>query len=182
MLDADNIAEDGERRCATIDVMRANTAGFITGSDRCPNGVCNASMYKSCKRSAKDVDLLAYGPGSDYKINSNEPFQVYAQFMTEEGVTYENLNNVKVTLSQGENKVEIFQDCGRDYLEGFAGLMKRGYLGTVISHSPAATIGTRNWNEFDKQCSTSCDADATMHVSDFTWWETDSKLDDRWED
>lgn len=154
--------------------MRANGSDFITGSDNCPNGTCNAA--NSCKTSAKDADVINFGEGNNFKINSARPFQVYAQFMTNPDRTYLNLTNIKVTLTQDLSKVEMLQDCGQDYFDTFAALMRKGgSLGAVITNSDAGTDARGN-NEFDKDCVAACPGIAKMTVSDFTWWETDSYM------
>lgn len=61
--------------------------------------------------------------------------------MTETDRSYDMLTNVKVTLSQGDKDVEIYQNCGSNYLNTFVELMNSGgHLGTSIKHI-AAPLG-----------------------------------------
>ena len=78
--------------------------------------------------------MLAYGPGDDFKINTDKSFKVYTQFPSrwkpdnemwgdvmpgdelwpepEPVEINEIVPNVKVTLTQEGRSVEIYQDCG----------------------------------------------------------------------
>jgi len=65
-------ANDEIPACATVDIMTANTLGFNVQSLPCVNGICDT--VSQCKRNAKAVDTLGYGPGATYKIDTTKPY------------------------------------------------------------------------------------------------------------
>ena len=83
----------------------ANSNDFVTGTDNCANGSCNRA--NSCVRAASDVDEFAYGKGCAFTIDSTKPFDVKLDLMKTYSFPNYTMPNIKVTLSQDANNVEI---------------------------------------------------------------------------
>lgn len=68
---------------------------------------------------------MAYGKGSDYKINTNEPYQVWTRFWTDQDQNgaATDLKNIQTVLSQAGQEVIIDQDCP-DYLDALSAKLK----------------------------------------------------------
>ena len=55
-------------QCATIDLMEGNTQGWHAGALPCENGSCETEGR--CRTAADMVGEQAYGPGSDFYIDT----------------------------------------------------------------------------------------------------------------
>ena len=88
------VKEGGDsQQCASVDVMLANLYGFNAASHA-------EGQSAQCVRKASDVDALAYGPGPDYTINSQQSYSVRTEFWTNkyESGEYVNVTNIKTYL------------------------------------------------------------------------------------
>lgn len=85
-------------QCPSIDVMEANSQGFVTAPHPCENGECEAESQ--CKKRASDVDPDAYGPGILYTIDTTKSFTVKTQFFTNQDIIgeYTDLSNIVTVL------------------------------------------------------------------------------------
>lgn len=95
-------------QCPSIDIMEANTHGFVTAPHPCENGECEAESQ--CKRRAtSDENPDAYGPGSLYTIDTTRSFTVNTQFWTNRNINwdYTNVSHIKTVLMQDDREVEI---------------------------------------------------------------------------
>ena len=71
--------------CPTIDIMQANKYGFNVAANPCDGGACDPiskCQYKMKEEGAKRYGEYSYGPGGEM-INTDEPFDVMTQFITE---------------------------------------------------------------------------------------------------
>jgi len=67
-------------QCSSINVMKANTLGFSTASRDCKDGYCNVDNDNMCKTVFSGS--MEYGPGTEYTINTEEPYKVSTHFAT----------------------------------------------------------------------------------------------------
>ena len=67
-----NVVNNDNYHCTTVDVMVANNKGFETASHPYENG--SRDITKQCK--SDKLYGVAYGPGSEYFINTLEPYTV----------------------------------------------------------------------------------------------------------
>jgi hypothetical protein len=103
----DNYSSTNPPQCATFDVMEANNSGFNTASHPCANGQCDP--VSQCMSKAREFGGMAYGPGSNYKINTTKSYQVMTKFFAD---TDNNLKYIDTLLIQGEEIVLMKQECG----------------------------------------------------------------------
>ena len=99
--------------CPEFDIMLANRRVFQTAGHTCdaPNA---GGDYHFCDRPGKpvqDFDSRSdnYGPVSDWQIDTNQPFNVMIEYSRGGD---DNLENFKVTLTQGTKKA--YRDGYRD--------------------------------------------------------------------
>jgi len=109
--------------CPEIDLMEANTHGFHITPHRCsaPNG----NYYPSCDRggcSRKLQNGNDYGPGSQYKINTHQPFHFACKFEESNG----KLSRMVSTISQDGRSIQVTHDdsCGSGYMEDLTEAVK----------------------------------------------------------
>jgi hypothetical protein len=81
--------------------------------------------------------MMAYGPGSDYTIDTTRSYHVETKFWTYANSTspevFEELYSIKTYLSQDGSEVVIEQDC-EGYLDGLTGRMADMSMG-ISSYS-----------------------------------------------
>eukprot|EP01121_Diplochlamys_sp_Union-15-3_P016329 TRINITY_DN5538_c0_g1_i1.p1 TRINITY_DN5538_c0_g1~~TRINITY_DN5538_c0_g1_i1.p1 ORF type:complete len:297 (-),score=37.42 TRINITY_DN5538_c0_g1_i1:23-913(-) len=118
--------------CPEMDVMEANNHALQITPHRCnaPNGkyysYCDGG---GCGQNIVRIDAQAYGYGSQYKINTQNPFQVSMSFQTSGG----SLSRIVTTLSQGSNSHQIVHDdgrCGSGYLGAMTDAFRNGMVMT----------------------------------------------------
>jgi len=153
-------------QCASVDIMAANKYGFQVESNPCTGGVCDASEV--CKAHAKDGDEYAYGPGSEYTIDSTRFYSVKTNFVASNddgnpGI----LQRIETILSQDGQQVTLEQSCDNmnlltNHLEGYYGMamaistynlglendISRGTCDSYCSN-PTNVIKNVVWNEDD---------------------------------
>jgi hypothetical protein len=126
--DANNV---GGVWCPEMDIMEANSYAWHTTPHHCdsPQG----KHYTNCDRGGDGKDLFssdptAYGPGSNFKINTAEPFHVKQEFKDENGI----VKSIVTTFTQGEASVNLTVDDS--YVESMTDALKEGM-----------TVAISNW-------------------------------------
>lgn len=97
-------------QCSRVELMESNIWGFNVASYPCENGQCEATS--ASQTSATAIDAMAYGPSSDYTVDTTKPYTVKTQFFAEvdsEG-TKGDLLRIETCLIQGENMITLTQD------------------------------------------------------------------------
>ena len=138
--------------CPEFDMMEANKYSFATTPHMCEepdengfyhacdgDGHCNQNIY----------DVLAwdgYGPGEDYKINTERPFHVKVSFDTDEAGVF---STFTTTMSQnGRSQSMTAHDC--PWARNMTKDLKNG-MGLVVSN----WAGNASWLWHDR-CSGQC--------------------------
>jgi len=153
-------------QCGTVDLMEANIWGFNTQSLPCEFGECEAQSQ--CRRKASDDDHMAYGPGSDYIIDSTKSFRVKSEFWTnkdDEGETTD-VTSIKTIITQNGMEIILEQDCD-DYLDGLNWQLDRHMSLGISSYS----VGQENDISGDS-CSTACET-ANTKIKNIVWTTND---------
>jgi hypothetical protein len=168
-----DLKQPGETpQCATIDIMEANNVGFNTASLPCEFGVCEEESH--CKRRIVDQPD-AYGPGSQYKIDTTQSYNVKTKFYTRTGADgeYTDLRLIKTILTQNGVSVELEQDCD-GYLDPFTNKLQYGMAMGISTWSldTAQDIS-------DGTCSETCNS-ATTVIKNVKWTENDSTAVREW--
>eukprot|EP00727_Mastigamoeba_balamuthi_P010503 m51a1_g6075 hypothetical protein (1598) ;mRNA; f:293404-300521 len=151
--------------CPEVDLMEANQYSFAATLHKCvePQGKYFASCDKGgCGKNFGAMEG-AYGPGAQYKINTNKPFVATFEFPQSNG----QLSNWIVKLSQGANVVTAdYSNCGTQYLHAMTDPLKAG-MAVILSHWGDDTM---EWLD-NKRCSTPCDKSGHIIIRDFQWAE-----------
>lgn len=113
MFYCDAAAVDGNY-CPEFDIMEANTWAYKATSHAC-NEPVNGHYTQCDSNGTCDVDIItdhpesAYGPGSEYDINTEEEFHIKVNFGQDavdgEFVSY------TITLSQDDDEIQMIQTC-----------------------------------------------------------------------
>lgn len=133
-------------QCSRVEVMEANKLGFTAASFPCEFGVCS-----SRSKSKQFTDDSQYGPGSDYTIDSTQPFKVTTKFFAPQNDGgFGDLVKIETCLQQGESMVTLIQD-DEDYL--YALSEKLNYkMALVVSNFDAGMSNDMS----DGQCTNNC--------------------------
>jgi len=115
----------GGQWCPEIDIMEANNHAFQATLHRCDPAVNR--HYSFCDRGGCEQTTRtkenAYGPGSQYTIDTTRPFDVDTEFMKNDGV----LSGMRTTLRQnGRQEVMEHRNCNKAYLAKLSDAMAAG--------------------------------------------------------
>jgi len=131
--------------CPEMDIMEANRASMAVTPHKCdpPTGKyyshCDGA---GCSLRTKDMGD-AYGYGANFKINTNDPFNVSMSFRTQSG----QLSTIVTVLSQGNRQVNIVHDsgkCGGGYLETLTEAFQAGMV-LIVSHWSGNSGSDMGW-------------------------------------
>lgn len=167
-----------EPECSRIELMEANKFGFNTAVHSCESGFCPSAPQSWASVNPTDG---SFGPGSDYSINSEEPFNVMVQFYAPYGSAadsemYGDLSWIEISIRQDENQVKLFHT---DMTE-LSGLSQRlrSNMALVVSNFDAGTV-----NDISNGV---CSATSTCGAYKTTFygfeWTSDNAIDDGSED
>jgi len=128
--------------CPEMDVIEANTGALQITPHRCnsPQGkyypYCDGG---GCGQNVAHIDSQSYGPGSNYIINTENPFQVNMSFQTQGG----NLDKIVTVLSQNSKTFQVVHDsgrCGNGYLGDMTEAFRQGMVVTMSYWGTAGDI------------------------------------------
>lgn len=115
--------------CPEIDLMEANNRVFASTPHHC-DAPTSAGHYENCDRagctgSTKALDVQAYGPGTEFTIDTTKPFHVHTSFHGDpEAQTFK---GVFARLEQdGRELVLDHSSCSSSYLQNLARAMSSG--------------------------------------------------------
>jgi len=91
-----------------------------------------------------------YGPGTEYTINTEEPYKVSTHFATSDS---NKLDTIRTTLIQGENTVYMELEC--DFTE-LSGHLDKNMAMAISTYSLDASN-----NDIDVSCSDVCNSGST---------------------
>jgi len=152
--------------CPEIDLMEANTRAWQSTPHKCDG---NGPYYPSCDgggcgRNTYRLNPNAYGPGSNYIINTQSPFDASFTFGSSGG----QWNRMTTVLSQNGKNFTITHDdsCGGGYLESLTPALQAGMV-VAISYW-GDTASTMSWLDIPP-CSTTenCNTNTQFTVSNF---------------
>ena len=124
--------------CPEFDLMEANKVAWATTPHPCDKP-SNVGFYNNCDRdghcAAKSIERWksqpdAYGPGNNYKINTDKSFHAKITFNEEKG----QFSGFSVTLTQGSNTVTMDSSyCGqeKDVMKKMTEDLKKGMVFVV---------------------------------------------------
>ena len=162
--DANNV---GGAWCPEMDIQEANKYAFRMTPHRCdaPNskghyyncdrGGCGKSIYEAAGRNA-------YGPGGQYRINTNNWFHVKIDFVK----GGDRLTAIVLTLMQGSNSVSMTvadSDCAWGYLDAMKGPLESG-MALVSSNWGGPNIDM-SWLDGETGCGGNCGGQPSFTVS-----------------
>lgn len=166
-----NKAKDGtvDPQCARVELMEANKHGFTAASYPCEGGQCASESKTQVNAHSGE-----YGPGTQYIINTEEPFKVTTKFYAPEGATehsWGDLKMIETTLTQNSRQLVMIQDDP----EVLWGISYKLYasMATVMSNFDA---GMDN-NISEGQCTTGC-GDYKSKFMNLRWTRHDSIWND----
>jgi len=109
--------------CTEMDLMEANRHALQITPHKCTSATSGCDG-DGCARNTQSVSG-GYGPGSNYKINTNNAFTVAITFHTTSG----QLSSITSVISQGSNSITLTHDssCGSGYLQAMT-----TYFGTGL--------------------------------------------------
>ncbi len=115
--------------------MEANNHALQVTPHACQGG--QNHYYPSCDRggcaqNTHRLDPKAYGPGDDFTINKNNPFQLSISFKESGGA----LTSIATVLSQGSKSFTIHhndQNCGGGKLQNMGQALENGMV-VVVSY------------------------------------------------
>eukprot|EP00443_Scrippsiella_acuminata_P096046 CAMPEP_0115607112 /NCGR_PEP_ID=MMETSP0272-20121206/18342_1 /TAXON_ID=71861 /ORGANISM="Scrippsiella trochoidea, Strain CCMP3099" /LENGTH=793 /DNA_ID=CAMNT_0003042789 /DNA_START=1 /DNA_END=2382 /DNA_ORIENTATION=+ len=115
----------GGQWCPEIDIMEANNHAFQATLHRCDPAV--NQHYSFCDRGGCEQTTRtkenAYGPGSEYTIDTTRPFDVDTEFLKNDGV----LSGMRTTLRQdGRQEIMEHSNCNKAYLAKLNDAMAAG--------------------------------------------------------
>jgi len=115
----------GGQWCPEIDIMEANNHAFQATLHRCDPAVhkhytyCDRGGCEQTTRTKSD----AYGPGSQYNIDTTHPFEVETEFLKNDGV----LSGMRTVLRQeGRHETMEHSNCNKAYLAKLSAVMSAG--------------------------------------------------------
>jgi hypothetical protein len=160
-------AKNGEidPQCSRVELMEANKYGFTAASYPCEGETCQSES-----RTQVYADITEYGPGSEYTINTNEPFKVTTKFYAPKGDTdssWGDLTKIETTLTQNSRSVVMVQDDPEALW--YISHKLFGSMAVVMSNFDA---GMDNMISGD-QCTNSC-GNYKSKFADLRWTRHDS--------
>lgn len=136
--------------CPEMDMMEANKYAWRTTPHKCDAPNSNGHYYNcdrgGCGKSIWSVDPRAYGPGSNFRINTNYPFHVKLEFPEQGG----RLSKIVINLTQNSNSFSMTiadSDCAQGYLTDMSAALKAG-MTTAVSNW-GTTMG---WLDNETHC------------------------------
>jgi len=130
--------------CVEMDIMEANNRAYQTTPHKCDSPQGN--YYPHCDQGGCGINTKYnpndYGFGSQYTINTQQPFQVSVSFKTQGGT----FNKMETVLSQNSKQLTYTHDdgrCGCGYLESMTNAFQKGMV-LVISYW-GDTAQTMSW-------------------------------------
>eukprot|EP01012_Entosiphon_sulcatum_P055199 TRINITY_DN767_c1_g1_i2.p1 TRINITY_DN767_c1_g1~~TRINITY_DN767_c1_g1_i2.p1 ORF type:complete len:209 (+),score=49.46 TRINITY_DN767_c1_g1_i2:168-794(+) len=119
--------------CPEIDIMEANKYAFQVTPHKCdtPTGKyyphCDGG---GCGRNSYRQNPGAYGPGSNYTIDTRSPFDVSISFVADASNA---LSSVNTELRQNGKTFRMIHDssCGQGYLPALSDALKDGMVVTI---------------------------------------------------
>jgi len=153
--------------CPEIDIMEANVRAWQSTPHKCnapTNHYYSSCDGGGCAKNTYKLDQNSYGPGSNYQINTNSPFQVNVTYSTSGG----QLNKITTVLGQASKSFTITHDdsCGGGYLESLTDALSAGM---VLAFSYwGDTAATMSWLDIPPCSSTeNCNTGTSFTISDF---------------
>jgi len=144
----------GGQWCPEVDIMEANNHAFQATPHKCDPPV-DGHHYVACDRSGcaqntKDMDH-AFGPGSDFTIDTKHSFNVSTTFLAKYGT----LASMTTTLRQGNRKVVLdHANCQASYLSQLSDAMATGM--SVVTSYWGGEAKTMSWMDMPPCGSQSC--------------------------
>ena len=164
--DANNV---GGVWCPEMDIMEANIYNWRTTPHICdaPNskghyGNCDRG---GCGKGLHEIDPHSYGPGSNYRINTWNPFHTKIEFHKASN----RMDKIILTLSQGSNSVQLVvadQDCAYGYLDKMKTSIEQGM--TLWITNWGDSYDTMKWLD-GGLCSGGCNGNYSSKVSNITF-------------
>ena len=103
--------------CPEFDIMEANTYSFRSTPHKC-DSPDSKGHYWSCDRGGnyavdvQDNHKEQFGPGSNYEIDTEQPFHVKIDFQSESN----KFQGYSTTISQNNNEI-VLSNSNLDYLD-----------------------------------------------------------------
>ena len=159
--DANNV---GGVWCPEMDIMEANSYAWHTTPHHCdaPQG----KHYTNCDRggagkSIHSQDPNAYGPGSQYKINTQNQFHVKQDFNEKDG----KVSSIVTTFTQDSNEYVLTVDD--PYVESMTDALKAGM--TVAISNWGSSWSRMSWLDQDTGCTGDCNNDPNVMWSNIKY-------------
>lgn len=151
--------------------MEANTHGFVNALYPTYS---NPDSDSTCNKSVLDGNAQAYGPGSEFDIDTTKSYQVAVKFYASSDfynyTDERHLSLVRTTLSQGSKNIDIDMDCPED-LES----MQWKLLSTMAMGIATYNVGTDS-NISGDSCTETCET-ASFVIDNVNWTMDDSLTD-----
>jgi len=154
--------------CPEIDIMEANSLAWQSTPHKC--NPPNQNYYPSCDgggcgKKVYSMNPNAYGPGSQYTINTQQPFDVNVTFGTNSNNQF---NKMTTNLYQNGKVVTLNHDdgCGSGYLESLTDVLRNGMV--VAMSYWGDTSDTMSWLDIPP-CSSgqNCNTNTQFTISNF---------------
>jgi len=145
--------------CPEFDIMEANTYSLRSTPHKC-DAPDSMGHYWSCDRGGKyDVDVQEqhkseFGPGSEYEINTEQPFHVKIDFNKTEAGSF---HNYSTTLSQNTHEIVLSNSSSDGYLND---MTQDLFDGMAFAMSSWASDGI-SWLQHDR-CQGTCPEGTTL--------------------
>jgi hypothetical protein len=142
-----------------MDFFEANIHALQSTPHRCTSATsgCDGS---GCARNTQSISG-GYGPGSSYKINTQNPFTVSQTYHETNG----QLSSITTVISQGSNSITMTHDssCGSGYLQGMTNGLAAGMVPTWSTWG-----GNMAWLDSPACSSESCSLSSSAVFSGLT--------------
>lgn len=177
----DAVDGSSEPECSRIELMEANKFGFNSAVYSCEGGVCPSAAQSKASVNLNTTNG-SFGPGSEYDINSEEPFNVMVQFYAPYASAadpdmYGDLSWIEISLNQGTGSVKLFH-TDNTLLSGLSESL-RSNMALVVSNFDA---GSNNDISGDGICSTASTCGAYKTSFSYFEWTSDNSIDEGGED
>ena len=111
---------DVEPQCSRVNILEANKFNLNAGVLACEDGKCPDELGSKVSTAAQQA---AYGPGSEFKIDTTKPFKVDTHF---HGCPkMEELVKIETHLIQGDKVVKLIQE-DKDFLKKISNQLELG--------------------------------------------------------
>ena len=155
-----------------MDIMEANIYNWHTTPHTC-DSPDSKNHFSNCDRSGcgkglHDVDPNSYGPGSNFRINTWNPFHAKIDFNKVES-PYERMDKIVLTLTQGSNQFQLTvadRDCAYGYLDNMKTPLEQGM--TLWVSNWGNSYNTMSWLD-GGLCSGDCNPNYTSKVSNINF-------------